>query len=85
MGTLIYSLCALTSLACWLLLWRAYRATRSRLLFWSALSFALFTLNNVILVLDKVVFPLNDLKVWRLAAAFAAVCVLIYGLLRDEE
>lgn len=85
MGPFIYSLCALTSLACWLLLWRAYRVSRSRLLFWSALSFALFTLNNIVLVLDKLVFVEVDLRTWRLAAAFAAVCVLVYGLVRDEE
>jgi Family of unknown function (DUF5985) len=86
MASLIYSLCALTSLTCLVLLWRSYRATRSRLLFWSALCFLLLTLNNVLLVLDKVVFPVEvDLTFWRLAAALAAVALLLFGLVWEED
>lgn len=86
MGPLIYGLCALTSAACCWLLWRAYASTRARLLFWSAACFGFQTINNVLLVFDKVVFPTElDLKPWRLAAAFVAACLLLYGLIWEDE
>jgi hypothetical protein len=86
MGPVIYSLCALTSLTCLVLLWRSYRMTASRLLFWSALCFLLLTVNNVLLVLDKIVFPVEvDLSLWRLVAALAAVALLLFGLVWEEE
>jgi hypothetical protein len=85
MGPLIYSLCALTSLACCLLLWRAHATSGARLLFWSAACFALFTVNNVLLVFDKVVFPELDLQVWRLLAALSGSCLLLFGLIWEEE
>jgi hypothetical protein len=86
MGALIYSLCALTSLTCLVLLWRSYRMTGSRLLFWSALCFLLLTVNNTLLVLDKIVFPVEvDLSLWRLVAALAAVALLLFGLVWEEE
>ena len=86
MATVIYSLCALTSLTCLVLLWRSYLGTGSRLLFWSALCFLLLTANNVLLVLDKVVLPVEvDLSLWRLAAAFAAVVLLLFGLIWEED
>jgi hypothetical protein len=86
MAALIYSLCALTSLACSVLLWRAWAGSRHRLLFWSALCFTLLTLNNVLLVLDKVVFPVEaDLTVWRLTSALAAVVVLVGGMIWEDQ
>ena len=86
MGPVIYSLCALTSLTCLVLLWRSYRLTGSRLLFWSALCFLLLTVNNVLLVVDKIIFPVEvDLSMWRLAAALAAVALLLFGLVWEEE
>jgi len=85
MATLIYSLCALTSLTCLVLLWRSYRATGARLLFWSALCFLFLTCNNVLLVLDEVILPASvDLTFWRLAAALAAVALLLFGLVWEE-
>lgn len=86
MGALIYSLCALTSLACAVFLWRAWSAAGHRLLFWSALCFAGLTVNNVLLVLDKVVFPVEvDLITWRLCAALLAVLLLLVGLIWEDQ
>jgi hypothetical protein len=86
MAALIYSLCALTSFTCLVLLWRSYAATGSRLLFWSALCFLLLTANNVLLVIDKVIFPVSvDLYVWRLVAALGAVLLLLFGLVWEED
>ena len=86
MGPLIYSLCALTSAACCLLLWRAYAATGARLLFWSALCFGALSVNNVLLVIDRVLLPVEvDLGLARLVAALVAVLLLLFGLIWEED
>lgn len=85
MAPVIYSLCALTSLACCVLLWRGWRAGGNRLLFWSALCFAGLTVNNLLLVIDKVVLPTQALFTWRLASALVAVLLLLFGLIWEEE
>jgi hypothetical protein len=84
-ATVIYSLCAVTSLACLVLLWRSYRVTGSAMLFWSALCFLLLTANNVLLLLDKLVFTQVDLAIWRVSLAWLAVGVLVFGLIWGEE
>jgi uncharacterized membrane protein len=86
MAPLIYTLCALTSLACVVLLGRAQRRSGSRLLRWTFWCFVLLTLNNVLLVLDKIVFPVEvDLRMWRLATGLAAVALLLWGLVMEED
>lgn len=86
MAALIYALCALTSTTCFVLLWRSWRVSHARLLFWSALCFGALSVNNVLLVLDRVVFPTEvDLSMARLAAALAAVLLLLFGLVWEEE
>ena len=86
MAALIYSLCALTSILCCVLLWRSWRTSRARLLFWSALCFGCLSVNNVLLVLDRVVWPVEvDLTFWRLAWALAAVLLLLFGLVWEED
>jgi len=86
MSAVIYSLCALTSLACFVLLWRGWRQSGARLLFWSALCFAALSLNNILLVIDKVFLPTQvDLITWRLVAALLAVLLILFGLVWEEE
>ena len=86
MAALIYTLCALTSIVSCGLLWRSWRASRARLLFWSALCFACLSVNNVLLVLDRVVWPVEvDLGNWRLFWALAAVLLLLFGLVWEED
>jgi hypothetical protein len=85
MAALIYSLCALTCLAAFVLLLRGWRATRFRLLFWSALCFAGLTVNNILLVLDKLVFLEVDLTTLRLATGLVSVLLLLFGLIWEEE
>ena len=86
MAPLIYALCALTSITCFVLLWRGWRTSGYRLLFWSALCFACLSINNVLLVVDRVLFPVEtDLFTWRLVAALAAVLLLLFGLIWEEE
>lgn len=85
MATLIYSLCALTALACACLLLRAYTRSQYRLLLWSGLCFAGLTLNNVLLIADKLVFPNVDFGPARSMSALVAMSILIYGLVWDAE
>jgi hypothetical protein len=85
MAAMIYGLCALTAALCAWLLLQAYRRGNYRLLFWSGLCFVGLTLNNVLLVLDKLVLPQVDLSVWRTSAALLAMAVLLYGLIWDAE
>ena len=85
MAITIYALCTLTSLACAWLLLGSYRRTRYRLLFWSGASFVAMTVNNVFLVLDKVVFPDVFLLPARQFSALVAVLLLLYGLIYEKE
>ena len=85
MAEAVYILCMLTSLACALLLARAYLRTRTRLLLWSALCFLALTLNNLLLVLDLIVFPQIDLSLYRSLSSFAAAALLLFGLLWDTD
>lgn len=85
MAFTIYSLCALTALACAWLLLASYRRTGHRLLFWSGWSFVAMTVNNLFLVLDKVVFPDVYLLPVRLIAALVSMLLLLYGLIYEKE
>ena len=86
MAAVIYTLCALTSITCLVLLWRSWRASGARLLFWSAMCFAALSVNNVLLVMDRLVFPTEvDLGTWRLLWALAAVMLLLFGLIWGED
>ena len=85
MGEIIYTLCILTSLACAWLLFSSYRRTRYRLLFWSGSCFAVMTVNNLFLLLDKVVFPAVDFMLLRLISALLACLLLLYGLIYEND
>lgn len=85
MDKLIYGLCALTSMACAGLLLRSYFATRFRLLLWSGLCFIGLAANNVLLVLDRLVFTEVDLSTWRLLVALVAILFLLYGLIMESS
>lgn len=81
MAEIVYTLCALTSLACAALLYRRFRQTRMPLLFWSALCFAGLALNNALLLVDLYVFPQIDLFVLRTGAALVGTVALLWGLI----
>jgi hypothetical protein len=86
MASITYGLCAAVALLCAWLLLTAWRRHGHRLLLWSGLCFAGFTLNNALLVLDKVVYPDSlDLSLWRAGVALASIMVLLYGLVWDTE
>lgn len=85
MAAVIYSLCALTSITCLVLLWRSWRASGARLLFWSALCFAALSVNNVLLVLDNLVFANISLGIPRLLSSLGGVLLLLFGLIWEED
>lgn len=85
MAAIIYTLCALTSLACAYLLLAAYSRTKARLLLWSGLCFTGLTANNVILVLDRIFLAQADLTTLRLSVAFIALLVMLYGLIWEKD
>jgi hypothetical protein len=85
MAAVIYLLCALTALLCAALLLLAYARSGYRLLLWSGLCFVGLTVNNLLLVMDKLIFPFSDLSGWRSMVALLAMIVLLYGLIYDAD
>lgn len=81
----VYILCALTSLACAVLLGRAYRTTRVQLLLWSVVCFAALTLTNVLLFIDLAVLPSVDLRPLRNGVTLLGLIALLYGLIIREK
>jgi hypothetical protein len=80
--SLVYVLCATTSLACAVLLLRGYRRSGAALLLWSGWCFAGLTLTNAVLFVDMIVLPTQvDLRLVRDSLALASVGVLLIGLI----
>ena len=84
-GTIVYVLCAITSIACAWLLLRSYARSRVRLLLWSGLCFAGLAINNILLFIDVRVLPDVDLSVWRTIPAVIAVFILVFGLVWETR
>jgi hypothetical protein len=84
-ATLVYILCAVTSLTCAVLLVRAYRASKIRFLLWSALCFVFLALNNVLLVIDLRVLTDVDLSMIRGLPILIGLSLLLYGFIMDER
>ena len=84
--TLVSLLCLKTSSACAFLLARSFRKSGSRMLFWSALCFALLALVNLLVIFDLVIYPDDiDLRPLRLWLTLLAVAVLLFGFIWDED
>ena len=84
-GTVVYALCALTSLACAWLLLRGYARTRVRLLLWSGLWFTGLALNNILLFIDVRVLPEVDLSIVRTIPAVIGILLLVFGLVWETR
>lgn len=85
MATVVFALCAVTSLVCASLLGRGYLRTRTRLLLWTSLCFAGLAANNLLLVADELIFTDRDLGAVRGATAVAGLAVLLFGLIWDSD
>jgi Family of unknown function (DUF5985) len=83
--TMVYVLCLLTSAACAGLLGRSYGQTGTRLLLSSSVCFAFLAANNLVLVLDLVIWPQRDLRLLRILLSLAAVISLIWGFVWEAE
>ena len=81
----VYFLCFATSAACAILLARNYLRTASRLLLWSALCFLLLALNNLVVILDMIVFPDINFRLLRLVFSLSAVVVVLFGFIWDLD
>lgn len=82
----LFSLAAITSLSCMLLLFRGYARSGARLLLWSALCFVFLTVNNLLLFIDTIVLPTQtDLRFLRLAMALAGIACLLYAFVWEAE
>ena len=85
MAEAVYILCAATSLACAVLLFRGYTRTRAQFLLWSSLCFVGLALNNMLLFADFMVGPSIDLSMPRNFAALAGLTVLVLGFIWDSK
>jgi cytochrome b subunit of formate dehydrogenase len=83
--TLVYSLCFATSALCAYLLGRSFFRSRSRLLFWSAVCFALLALVNGVVILDMEILPQIDFRPFRLWLTLIAISMLLFGFIWDED
>lgn len=81
----VYVLCAATSAWCALLLLRQFVRSRSKLLFWSGISFVGFAVANAFVFADFVVLPDIDLSLVRSMVAFLSIAVLLYGLIWEAD
>jgi len=78
---IIYLLCLCTSVLCAYLLLRAYRRSGTRLLIWSSICFWLLAINNLVLAVDILLLPENDLSLIRTFTGLLAVSVLLIGFI----
>jgi hypothetical protein len=84
MAEAVYILCALTSGICAVLLLRHYRRSKVPLVMWTGVCFVAFTVANVLLFVDRVIVPAQDLSWWRLSASLFGAVVLLYELIRSN-
>lgn len=83
--TLVYSLCFATSALCAFLLGRSFHKTRARMLFWSAICFALLAIVHGFVILDMLIMQGSDFRSIRLWLTVVAIAVLLFGFIWDEE
>lgn len=84
MAEAVYILCALTSGICALMLLRHYARSKVPLVMWTGICFVAFTIGNILLFVDLVVVPSEDLLMWRLGASLFGVTALLYELIRSN-
>lgn len=85
MAEAVYILCAATSIACAVLLWRGYRQSRARFLLWCSVCFIALAANNILLFVDLVLLPNTDLSLARNLTALLGLALMLYGLIWDAE
>lgn len=83
-SSIVYMLCAFTSIVCATLLFLKYRKNKTKLLFWCAVCFIGLSLNNILLVVDMVLMPTSiDLFTIRAVPAAIGLAALVTGFAWD--
>jgi hypothetical protein len=85
MAEIIYGLCTALSLFIAVMLWRQQRRVPTRMIYWTALCFTGLALSNLLLVVDKLVFPELDLRVLRHSVSLLSIGLLLFGLVYEDE
>jgi hypothetical protein len=85
MAAAVYILCAVTALICFWMLLRGYHRSKVRLLFWGALCFLMFVIDNTMLFVDLIIVPDINLGILRGLAALSGVLFLLYGLIWESK
>lgn len=81
-GTIVFGLCAATSVLCAVALERGYRQTDMRLLLWSAICFGFLAASNIVLFIDLVlVGPDIDLSSVRNVLTLFGSITMLCGLI----
>jgi len=80
-----YTLGALISLCCSVLLLRGYAHGRNKLLLWSGICFAGLAVSNALVFVDLNLLPEVDLYRLRLATAAISMLLLLYGLIWESD
>ena len=83
----VYVLCAATSAACAVMLLRGFFRSKARFLLWSSLCFIALFINNLLLMIDRVLIPEVSYfpPSWRSAAALVGLSLMVFGLVWDAE
>ena len=81
----VFLLCAATCLLCAVMLFRGYRRSRVRLLFWSGLCFAGLMIDNLMLYADVHIFTDVPLVIWRKLPGLIGAMLLLFGLIWESE
>ena len=85
MGSVVYSLCALASILCAMMLLSAHRRQPTRLLLLSGLCFCGLAVNNLLLFADFITGPTLDLGLARNLTAAGSVLLLLCGLILSHD
>ena len=86
MASLVYSLCAIASILCAIVLLGSYRRTPTRMLFLSVLCFCGLSINNLLLYADFLYTGAAiDLSLYRHLTGAISVLLLLVGLIWGNE
>jgi hypothetical protein len=85
LSIIVFLLCLATCVLCLVLLTLGYLRTRNRLLLWTAACFVFLALNSGLVILDLLVLPDIDLRLYRQIATVSAVSVLLWGFIWDAD
>lgn len=84
MASIVYALCAVTSLVCFTLLVRSYVYNKMKLILWSAICFFFLAIQNIILFIDLSMVSQIDLILWRTFAGFVGCTSLLFALIWER-